>query len=59
MPYKNDLNAHVIWGDGVQDSQRDCCICDSVTCVNPVHKDRYKTLSDALAKKWDENNPVV
>jgi hypothetical protein len=53
------LEAHVVWADRTHDSQRICEICDTNTCIKPVHSEQYKTKSDKLAAKWDRDNPVI
>lgn len=53
------IRANVVWADGIQDHQRDCGICETQTCIKPTHTERYRTISDTLAKKWDDDNPVI
>jgi hypothetical protein len=53
------LEAHVVWGDGLGDTARECTICWSNTCIKPVHAEQYKVISDKIAKKWDEDNQVI
>jgi hypothetical protein len=55
----SEFEAHVVWADGLGDSSRDCMICRSSTCVNPVHAERYTIKIDKLAKQWDLENPVI
>lgn len=53
------LDAHVVWADSLHDSVRECIICDQMTCIDPVHPERYKVRSNTIAKKWDAQNPVI
>ena len=55
----SDLKATVTWADGIQDVQRECHICGTITCIKPTHTERYRILSDKLASKWDIDNPVI
>lgn len=53
------VEAHVVWADGLGDTNRQCEVCWSNTCVKPVHKDSYTVLLNSDAKKWDDENPVI
>ena len=55
----SELEAHVVWADGLGDTARECIICGSITCIKPVHADQYKTIANSLAAKWDKDNPVI
>jgi len=55
----NTIKAHVVWADGTSDSERECNICETKTCVNPIHGDSYKVQRDTLAAKWDKEYPCI
>ena len=59
MKTNKAFEAIVTWADGVQDLQRECNICGTVTCIKPTHSERYIVKSDTLAAKWDIDNPVI
>lgn len=56
---ENLFKEHIVWGDGMTDTERGCNICYTQTCIKPAHHDRYKVKSDKLATKWDKENPVI
>ncbi len=38
--------AVVRWSDGTYDISRDCVMCGSPSCANPVHNERYKVYGE-------------
>lgn len=54
-----DVIANVVWADGTHDNTRECLLCESHTCVNIVHREQYKIVSDKLSRQWDKDNPVI
>jgi hypothetical protein len=41
--------AVVRWNDGTYDVSRECVMCGSASCPNPVHHERYKVYGE---DKW-------
>ena len=59
-PYMDMGILDVVWGDGTHDDSRECSICATHNCPNPVHGgEHYKVRLSAKAKAWDAQNPVI